>query len=40
MIEYNTISCPHCRWLMRTPLANKMTNIEESLRLHIDTTHK
>jgi hypothetical protein len=40
MIEYNCVRCPQCRWVMRTPISNKMTNIEESLRIHVDMTHK
>ena len=37
---WNVIKCPQCSWMMRTPLANKMTNIDESLRIHHQFTHK
>jgi hypothetical protein len=40
MIEYNIIKCPHCPWMMRIPLENKMTNLEDSLKIHLNFSHK
>jgi len=40
MIEFNTIKCPQCRWVMRIPTQNKMTKLDESLKIHLNFSHK
>lgn len=38
--NWKIINCPKCAWMMRIPQENKMTNIQESLKIHMNFSHK
>lgn len=40
MTEYNLIKCPHCLWVMKIPIQNKMTNLKDALQFHLNFKHK
>ena len=40
MIEYNSIKCPDCAWVMRIPVQNKMTDLEKARAIHLNFSHK